>query len=340
MLGSTGKMGAGTNVQTRLIALHHLDVPWRPSDIEQREGRIIRRGNENQHVHIYRYITKDTFDAYSWQIIERKQKMISQFMSPTTGERSMEDIDDRALNYAEIKACCVSDERMKEQMQLDNEVRLLKVAKTTYLNQKYRLEDSVLREFPEKMASTKKRMQNYIADISRLQECTRRNAQGFSPMKIGDITYSEKKNAGKALLNAIQSIHSTVPSTVGEYRGFLIEVYFDPLIKEYTAILSGNGRYRVSLSGSADGNITRINNRLESIPESVTQCEREIEDCQTQLEYAKAELEKPFAKEAELAEKSERLAQLNAQLQFDQNEHVLLSEKMENSERHPNAACL
>ena len=342
LLGSTGKMGAGTNVQTKLIALHHIDVPWRPADIEQREGRIIRRGNENQHVHIYRYITKDTFDAYSWQIIERKQKMITQFMSPGTGERSMEDVDDRALNYAEVKACCVSDERMKEQMQLDNEVRLLKVAKSVYLNQHYRLEDSVLRELPHSIALTEQRMEGYVSDVERLKKETHWNEKGFSPLEVNGVVYTEKKDAAAALLKATKSTTSISPVPVGKYRGFQIEMYFDPLVKEHVAVLCGVCRYRVELGNSADGNLMRMDNRLENIPECITKSEHDIEAFQVQLESAKAELEKPFVKEAELAEKSERLARLNAELQFGKDDQVIMAEEAEENKnmRSENAVCL
>ena len=325
LLGSTEKMGAGTNVQERLIALHHIDVPWRPSDIEQREGRIVRQGNQNEEVHIYRYVTEDTFDAYSWQTIERKQKITGQIMTSKSPNRDVEDVDDRALSYAEVKAVCTGDPRLKEQMELDIAVSKLKASRNSWRNQRYRMEDMVRNEYPKQIQQKEQFIQHYTDDMKHYTEHYTPNADGFSPMCIRGVTYTERKKAAAALMQAIHSFvkPDNSKAEIGEYCGFTMFARFEPLQKGYTMTLEHSGVHRLELGDDSSGNITRIDNVLRGIEDRIQNATHQLEDIQTQLHTAELEIQKPFAKEAEYQAKSSRLAELNAALQFqDKNEIV------------------
>lgn len=325
LLGSTEKMGAGTNVQDRLIALHHIDVPWRPSDIEQREGRIIRQGNQNPEVHIYRYITEDTFDAYSWQTIERKQKITGQIMTSRSPNRNVEDVDDRALSYAEVKALCTGDPRLKEQMELDIEVSKLKVARNSWRNQRYRLEDKVRHSYPIAIEQQEKRIQALTEDLHQFRNNYLPNADGFSAMTIEGTIYTERKKAANALMQALQL--SVKPDgtkfEIGSYCGFMMYVQFEPLQKGYIMTLKHSGVHRLELGGDSSGNITRIHNVLRSLEERIHNAMHQLEDIQTQKLTAEKEMQKPFAREAEYQQKSTRLAELNAALQFQDKDEII-----------------
>lgn len=325
LLGSTEKMGAGTNVQDRLIALHHVDVPWRPSDIEQREGRIIRQGNQNAEVHIYRYITEDTFDSYSWQTIERKQKITGQIMTSKSPNRNVEDVDDRALSYAEVKAVCTGDPRLKEQMELDIEVSKLKASRNSWRNQRYRLENMVRNEYPKQIQQKEQFIQHYTDDMKHYTEHYTPNADGFSPMCIRGVMYTERKKAAAALMQAIRSFvkPDNSKAEIGEYCGFAMYARFEPLQKGYTMTLEHSGVHRLELGDDSSGNITRIDNVLRGIEERIQTAMHQLEDLQTQQNTAEVEMQKPFAKEAEYQEKSSRLAALNAALQFEDKDEII-----------------
>lgn len=325
LLGSTEKMGAGTNVQDRLIALHHIDVPWRPSDIEQREGRIIRQGNQNKEVHIYRYVTEDTFDAYSWQTIERKQKITGQIMTSKSPNRDVEDVDDRALSYAEVKAVCTGDPRLKEQMELDIEVSKLKASRNSWRNQRYRLENMVRNEYPKQIQQKEQFIQHYTEDMKHYTEHYTPNADGFSPMCIRGVVYTERKKAAAALMQAIRSFvkPDNSKAEIGEYCGFAMYARFEPLQKGYTMTLEHSGVHRLELGDDSSGNITRIDNVLRGIEERIQTAMHQLEDLQTQQNTAEVEMQKPFAKEAEYQEKSSRLAELNAALQFQDKDEIV-----------------
>lgn len=325
LLGSTEKMGAGTNVQDRLIALHHVDVPWRPSDIEQREGRIIRQGNQNAEVHIYRYITEDTFDSYSWQTIERKQKITGQIMTSKSPNRNVEDVDDRALSYAEVKAVCTGDPRLKEQMELDIEVSKLKASRNSWRNQRYRLENMVRNEYPKQIQQKEQFIQHYTEDMKHYTEHYTPNADGFSPMCIRGVVYTERKKAAAALIQAIRSFvkPDNSKAEIGEYCGFAMYARFEPLQKGYTMTLEHSGVHRLELGDDSSGNITRIDNVLRGIEERIQTAMHQLEDLQTQQNTAEVEMQKPFAKEAEYQEKSSRLAALNAALQFEDKDEII-----------------
>lgn len=325
LLGSTEKMGAGTNVQDRLIALHHVDVPWRPSDIEQREGRIIRQGNQNAEVHIYRYITEDTFDSYSWQTIERKQKITGQIMTSKSPNRNVEDVDDRALSYAEVKAVCTGDPRLKEQMELDIEVSKLKASRNSWRNQRYRLENMVRNEYPKQIQQKEQFIQHYTEDMKHYTEHYTPNADGFSPMCIRGVVYTERKKAAAALMQAIRSFvkPDNSKAEIGEYCGFSMYARFEPLQKGYTMTLEHSGVHRLELGDDSSGNITRIDNVLRGIEERIQTAMHQLEDLQTQQNTAEVEMQKPFAKEAEYQEKSSRLAALNAALQFEDKDEII-----------------
>ena len=325
LLGSTEKMGAGTNVQDRLIALHHVDVPWRPSDIEQREGRIIRQGNQNAEVHIYRYITEDTFDSYSWQTIERKQKITGQIMTSKSPNRDVEDVDDRALSYAEVKAVCTGDPRLKEQMELDIEVSKLKASRNSWRNQRYRMEDMVRNEYPKQIQQKEQFIQHYTDDMKHYTEHYTPNVDGFSPMCVRGVVYTERKKAAAALMQAIRSFvkPDNSKAEIGEYCGFTMFARFEPLQKGYTMTLEHSGVHRLELGDDSSGNITRIDNVLRGIEDRIRNATHQLEDIQTQLHTAEVEIQKPFAKEAEYQAKSSRLAELNAALQFQDKDEIV-----------------
>ena len=317
LLGSTGKMGAGTNVQDRLIALHHLDVGWKPSDLEQREGRIIRQGNQNSKVHIYRYVTEGTFDSYMWQLIENKQRFISQIMTSKSPVRSCEDVDDTALSYAEVKAMAAGNPAIKEKMALDVEVSKLKLLKSNFVSNQYRLEDDITQNFPQQIAKLEEQIKAYQADIQCYQENRISDPEKFQ-MEIGGKVFYEKKEAGTMLLSICKSItFYDSQLDVGMYQGFSMRVKFDSWSKEYVLTLKNESVSAVHLGADELGNITRINNALEALPQKLAESEQKLDTVQEQLAHAKEEVKKPFPKEEELKDKLERLSELNALLNMD-----------------------
>ena len=317
LLGSTQRMGAGTNCQQKLVALHHLDCPWRPSDLQQREGRIIRQGNENPEVDIYSYVTEGTFDAYLYQLVESKQKFISQIMTSKSPVRSAEDVDEQALSYAEIKALASGNPMIKEKMDLDIEVSKLKLLKANHLSQKYALEDAISKGFPKQIAETQARIAGYGADIATVKENTHPNADGFSPLTLAGVTHADKKEAGAALLTMCQTMLSPEATQVGSYRGLTLELAFDTFAREYRLTMIGQLRHTVTLGTDVFGNLQRMDNALEGLPIKEQACRERLSNLQTQLETAKAEVQKPFPREAELNTKTARLEELNALLNMD-----------------------
>lgn len=324
LIGSTQKMGAGTNVQTKLAALHHLDCPWRPSDLQQREGRIIRQGNENPEVDIYTYVTENTFDSYLYQLVESKQKFIGQIMTSKSPVRSAEDIDETALSYAEIKALCAGNPHIKEKMDLDIDVSRLKLLKANHLSQRYSLEDQILKEFPQKIKSLEQRIEGYRADIDQRKRNTEPNEDGFSPMFMPGGTVREKKAAGDAILGLCKSMTSPDPIPIGQYRGFDMELSFDTFSREYKITLIHQLRHTVTLGTDIFGNIQRLDNTFSSFEERMTACANQLENTRVQLENAKAEVQKPFPQEEELAAKTARLNELNALLNLDKKENEIV----------------
>ncbi len=324
IFGSTQMMGAGTNIQKRLIALHHLDCPWRPADLQQREGRIIRQGNDNPEVDIYSYVTEQTFDAYLYQLVESKQKFIGQIMTSKSPVRSAEDVDETALSYAEIKALASGNPQIKEKMDLDIAVSRLKLLKANHLSQKYQLEDQILKYLPQKIRGAEERIRGLQADRDYLAENTRPNADGFSPMVIEGTTYTEKKAAGSAILAACQAMKSPDAVPLGQYRGFAMELYFESFSREYRVTLKHELRYTVSLGTDVFGNLQRIDNALDGLAARISDAKQELEGAKSQLISAKADVEKPFPQEEELKEKSARLDELNIQLNMDKRENELV----------------
>lgn len=317
LLGSTQRMGAGTNCQQKLIALHHLDCPWRPSDLQQREGRIIRQGNENPEVDIYSYVTEGTFDAYLYQLVESKQKFISQIMTSKSPVRSAEDVDEQALSYAEIKALASGNPMIKEKMDLDIEMSKLKLLKANHLSQKYALEDAISKGFPKQIAETQARIAGYGADIATVKENTHPNGDGFSPLTLAGVTHADKKEAGAALLTMCQTMLSPEATQVGSYRGLILELAFDTFAREYRLTMIGQLRHTVTLGTDVFGNLQRMDNALEGLPIKEQACREQLSNLQTQLETAKAEVQKPFPREAELNTKTARLEKLNTLLNMD-----------------------
>ena len=318
LLGSTAKMGAGTNVQDRLIALHHLDVPWRPSDIEQQEGRILRQGNMNDKVKIFRYVTEGTFDSYSWQLIENKQKFIGQIMTSKSPVRSCEDIDEAALTYAEVKALATGNPYIKEKMDLDIQVSKLKLLKANHTSQKYRLEDNIVKHYPVQIASMKERLAGYRADIQTYAQNKFPDKDTFS-IKIGNRIYTDKKEAGAALIDMCRSAKQpNMAVTIGEYQGFKMSVSFDSFFSKFTVNLKGSISHEVEIGTDPLGNLQRLSNALEGMTGKMETVAQKLENVEHQLETAKVEVTKPFAQEAELAEKLERLTELNALLNMDE----------------------
>jgi len=318
LLGSTQKMGAGTNVQDRLIALHHLDVPWRPSDIEQQEGRILRQGNLNPKVKIFRYVTEGTFDSYSWQLIENKQKFIGQIMTSKSPVRSCEDVDEAALTYAEVKALATGNPYIKEKMDLDIQVSKLKLMKANHTSQKYRLEDNIAKHYPQQITILKERISGMQADIQAAKANLPVDKEQFS-MKVGDKLYTDKKEAGTALVEMCKEIKTVnAPAVIGEYAGFKMAVSFDAFNHKFVMNLKGQLSHNLEVGSDPIGNIARINHALESMPKQLMEAQTKLETVEHQLETAKVEVTKPFAQEAELAEKLERLSALNALLNMDE----------------------
>ena len=318
LLGSTAKMGAGTNVQTLLVAVHHLDVGWRPSDMTQRNGRIIRQGNQNKQVYVYNYVTESTFDAYLYQTLENKQKFISQIMTSKSPMRSCDDIDEQALSYAEIKALCAGDPRIREKMDLDVQVAKLKVLRGDFQNQKYRLEDKLLKTFPEEIQKQKTRIAALQQD-SQIAVAHPQDKENFCGMTIKGMVYDDKKAAGERLLLARQEMPNADMMLLGTYRGFELNIRFDSFKNEHQAVLRAELSYPVSLGDDARGNITRLDNAIDNFADRIADAENALQNLKQQKQAAEVEVAKPFAQEEELAEKSARLAELNALLNIDRD---------------------
>ena len=335
LLGSTQRMGAGTNCQQKLVALHHLDCPWRPSDLQQREGRIIRQGNENAEVDIYSYVTEGTFDAYLYQLVERKQKFIAQIMTSKSPVRSAEDVDEQALSYAEIKALASGNPLIKEKMDLDIEVTKLKLLKSSHLSQRYALEDAISKTFPKSLAETQERLAGYGADIAAVKEHTAPNEDGFSPMTLAGKGYTEKKAAGAELLAMCQNMLTPEPTQVGSYRGLTLELSFDSFSQEYRLTMIGQLRHVVTLGTDVFGNIQRMDNLLETLPVKEQACREKLSELHTQLETAKAEVQKPFPREEELKSKLARLEELNTLLNMNKHEPEVIGDTEMPEEQPP-----
>ena len=328
LLGSTAKMGAGTNVQTLLVAVHHLDVGWRPSDMTQRNGRIIRQGNQNKQVYVYNYVTESTFDAYLYQTLENKQKFISQIMTSKSPMRSCDDIDEQALSYAEIKALCAGDPRIREKMDLDVQVAKLKVLRGDFQNQRYRLEDKLLKTFPEEIQKQKARIAALKND-SEIATMHPQDKENFCGMTIKGMVYDDKKAAGERLLLARQEMPNADMMLLGTYRGFELNIRFDSFKNEHQAVLRAELSYPVSLGDDARGNITRLDNAIDNFADRIADAENALQNLEQQKRAAEVEVAKPFAQEEELAEKSARLAELNALLNIDRSSAQDSPEKTE-----------
>ena len=335
LLGSTAKMGAGTNVQSRLVAVHHLDVGWKPSDMTQRNGRIIRQGNMNKEVKVFNYVTEGTFDAYLWQTLENKQRFISQIMTSKSPVRSCEDVDEQALSYAEIKALCAGNPLIKEKMDLDVQVAKLKVLKADHQSQKFRLQDKLLTKFPADIQETNAHIAGLKAD-AQLAAAHPQGKEEFCGMVIKGVAYDEKKTAGERLVLACSELPNAEEKVIGSYRGFELSLRFDAFRTEYQALLKGQRKYTVPLGTDPLGNIIRLDNSLNSFPERITAAENELTTLHQQQAAAQIEVEKPFPQEEELAEKSARLAELNAQLDVDEKSHEPeQEEEQEDAPRRP-----
>ena len=324
LLGSTQKMGAGTNVQDKLIALHDVDCPWRPSDLEQRSGRIVRQGNENPQVDIYRYVTEQTFDAYLYQLVEGKQKFASQIMTSKSPVRSAEDIDETALSYAEIKMLATGNPYIKEKMDLDIQVQKLKMLKSNFLSEKYGLEDKVIKFYPQQIAYLKARVEGLKKDVETAKLHPKPIDEQPLGMMVSGVSYSEKAEAGQAIINACKSMNSPDAIPLGEYRGFQMELYFDTVQRNYVVKLKGETSRDVPLGDDAHGNIVRIDNGIERFEETLADTKNSLENTEKQFETAKQEIEKPFAKEEELRAKTARLDELNILLNMDKKENEIV----------------
>ena len=332
LMGSTFKMGAGTNVQDRIIASHDLDCPWRPRDLEQRAGRTIRQGNQNPKVEIIRYVTEGTFDAYLYQTIENKQKYISQIMTSKSPARSVEDIDEVALSYAEIKALATGNPHIKEKMDLDIQVSRLQLLKQSFLNQRYEMEDKVAKYFPEKIRQQELLIRQYEEDIQKVKAHTPTDREAFPVMQIGDHVYTEKKEAGQAIIEACKAMKSPEPVPLGTYRGLSMELSYSSVSQEFVIALHGKGTYKVPLGTDIYGNITRLDNKMNELPDNLTRSREQLETAKSQLETAKAEAQKEFPQEKELAEKVARLGELNVLLDMDKKDRVVMEEEPEEGE--------
>ena len=324
LLGSTQKMGAGTNVQDKLIALHDVDCPWRPSDLEQRSGRIVRQGNENPQVDIYRYVTEQTFDAYLYQLVEGKQKFASQIMTSKSPVRSAEDIDETALSYAEIKMLATGNPYIKEKMDLDIQVQKLKMLKSNFLSEKYGLEDKVIKFYPQQIAYLKSRVEGLTKDVETAKLHPEPIDEQPLGMMVSGVSYSEKAEAGQAIINTCKSMNSPDAIPLGEYRGFQMELYFDTVQRNYVVKLKGETSRDVPLGDDAHGNIVRIDNGIERFEEALADTKNSLENTEKQFETAKQEIEKPFAKEEELRAKTARLDELNILLNMDKKENEIV----------------
>ena len=328
LMGSTPKLGAGTNVQDRLITLHHLDCPWKPSDLEQQEGRILRQGNQNDKVKIFRYVTENTFDAYMWQILENKQKFISQIMTSKSPVRACEDVDDTALSYAEIKALATGNPYIKEKMDLDVQVSKLKLLKANHTSQIYRLESDIAKNFPVQISALKERIAGMQVDSQVVRSVDLQDNDTFA-MTVGNVLYEDKKEAGEALIAACAGLKTvSTGGKVGEYHGFTLSASYNMFSNAFELTVKGKCSYKLEIGKDPVGNMQRIHNTLSSIDRKLTESEQKLETVQQQLATAQEEVKKPFPKEAELNEKMERLSELNALLNMDEkgNETIIADE--------------
>lgn len=332
LLGSTAKMGAGTNVQNKIIASHDIDCPWRPSDLEQRAGRTVRQGNENPKVHLYRYVTEDTFDAYLYQLVEGKQKFASQIMTSKSPVRSCEDIDETALSYAEIKMLATGNPYIKEKMDLDIQVSKLRLLKSSYLSEKYALEDKIIKYYPKKIAQTKELISGLESDLKRANEHPKPTDDRFVGIEIQGVFFSERVDAGQKIIEACTKMTSPDPIPLGKYRGFDLELSFEAFEKVYQVKMKGDTSRTISLGTDAAGNITRIDNAIEKIPERLELQWQELSETEKQLATAQKEVEKPFDKEQELTEKTERLSVLNGLLNVDKKQNEIVDGEVDEVE--------
>ena len=339
LFGSTPKMGAGTNVQDRLIAIHNLDCPWRPSDLEQRQGRIERQGNMFPEVEVYRYVTEQTFDAYLYQLVESKQKFISQIMTSKSPVRSAEDVDEVALSFAEVKMLATGDKRFKEKMDLDIQVSKLRVLKQSYLSEHYDLEDRILKFYPQTIKEYEERIAGYESDTALAEQHKPQGEDKFCPMTIKGVTFTEKAAAGEMLLAVCKENTLANPVEIGSYRGFRMEVYYDTLNTHYCLNLCGKAKHKVELGSDALGNLTRIENELAKIPVKLEVAKTKRTETVEQLQTAKAEVEKPFAFEDELREKTERLNALNIELNLNEKDRSVMDTEPDQSEEQPERKC-
>lgn len=335
LFGSTPKMGAGTNVQDRLIAIHNLDCPWRPSDLEQRQGRIERQGNMFPEVKVYRYVTEQTFDAYLYQLVESKQKFISQIMTSKSPVRSAEDVDEVALSFAEVKMLATGDARFKEKMDLDIQVSKLRVLKQSYLSEHYDLEDRVLKYYPQTIKEYEERITGYENDVALAKQHKPQGEDKFCPMSLKGVTYTEKSDAGEMLLAVCKENPLANLVEVGSYRGFRLEVFYDMVNTHYCLNLCGKTRHKVELGSDALGNLTRIENELAKLPAKLEAAKTRKEEILDQLANAKTEVQKPFAFEDELKEKTDRLNALNIELNLDEKDTPVLDTEPDHSEEQP-----
>ena len=340
LFGSTPKMGAGTNVQDRLIAIHNLDCPWRPSDLEQRQGRIERQGNMFPEVEVYRYVTEQTFDAYLYQLVESKQKFISQIMTSKSPVRSAEDVDEVALSFAEVKMLATGDARFKEKMDLDIQVSKLRVLKQSYLSEHYDLEDRVMKYYPQTIKEYEERIAGYENDAALAEQHKPQGEDKFCPMTLKGVTYTEKADAGEMLLAICKDYPMSAPTEIGSYRGFRMEIYYDTVNAHYCMNLCGKAKHKMDLGADALGNLTRIENELSKLPARLEAAKTKKAETIAQLETAKEEIKKPFAFEDELREKSERLNALNIELNLDKKDPAVLDAEPEQSEEQPERKCV
>ena len=338
LMGSTAKMGAGTNVQDRLIALHDLDCPWRPSDLQQRLGRIVRQGNQNPEVEIFRYVTEGTFDAYLYQLVESKQRFIAQIMTSKLPARAAEDVDETALSYAEIKALATGNPQIIEKCNLDMEVSKLNMLRASHLSQRYALEELVLRKYPAEIKELNERIAGYEQDSARLAEHPK-PAEGIAPMALNGVTYAERENAGKAIIHACTHMNGAETIPVGSYRGFDMALNYDSKTNEFHMTLKGSLSHTAVLGADAGGNVTRIDNVLEKIDERLESARSQLAHTSEQLENARTEMVAPFPKEAELAEKTRRLNELNVLLNLNEQDRPVMADEPDEGDRiRPKAA--
>ena len=335
LFGSTPRMGAGTNVQDRLIALHDLDCPWRPRDLEQRSGRIIRQGNQNPEVQIYRYVTEGTFDSYLYQMVENKQRFISQVFTSKSPARVMQEIDDAVLSYNEIKALATGNPMIIEHANLETEVNKLKMLNASHLSQRYELEDKILKYYPQKISRLNERISGYTADIARREENTPAKKEDFPPMQIHGTVYTEKAEAGKALIEACKQLTNSDPVSIGSYRGFEMQLFYEAFSKEYRVALKGALTHTASLGTDIHGNITRLDNALNGLETRLQEHRDRLENTTAQMEAAKADAAKPFQREQELQEKSKRLAELTKLLKMDEKDRELLDSAPDEGDEQP-----